>query len=84
MNPDQTAPKFAVFRICRFYLLPNNSFFLINYPDFQPRFGVIKHFHAQLGMYLILLINVKMPAVVGILTFISWINTTSESFKARK
>ena len=34
-------------------------------------------------MKFILLINVKMPTIVGILTFISSINTTSESFKAR-
>ena len=33
---------------------------------------------------LILLINIKMPTIVGILTFISKINTTSESFKARQ
>ena len=32
----------------------------------------------------IMLINVKMPTIVGILTFISTINTTSESLKARK
>ena len=32
----------------------------------------------------IMLINVKMPTIVGILTFISMINTTSESLKARK
>ena len=32
----------------------------------------------------ILLINVKMPTIVGILTFISMINTASESLKARK
>ena len=30
-----------------------------------------------------LLVNVKMPTIVGILTFISIINTTSERFKAR-
>ena len=30
-----------------------------------------------------MLINVKMPTIVGILTFISLINTTSESLKAR-
>ena len=30
----------------------------------------------------ILLINVKMPTIVGILTFISMIHTTSERFKA--
>ena len=29
-------------------------------------------------------ITVKMPTIVGILTFISIINTTSESLKARK
>ena len=34
-------------------------------------------------MKFIMLINVKMPIIVGILTFISMINTTSESFKAR-
>ena len=28
-------------------------------------------------------INVKMPTIVGILTFISMINTTPESLKAR-
>ena len=28
--------------------------------------------------------NVKMPAIVGILTFISMINTTSESLKTKK
>ena len=31
-----------------------------------------------------MLINVKMPSDVGILTFISMINTTSERLKARK
>ena len=38
----------------------------------------------QLGMKFILLINVNMPTIVGILTFISGINTTSESLKAKK
>ena len=33
---------------------------------------------------LIMLINVKMPTLVGILTFISMTNTTSESLKAIK
>ena len=31
----------------------------------------------------ILLINVKMPTIVGILTFISMINTTPEGLKAK-
>ena len=30
-----------------------------------------------------MLVNVKMPNLVGILTFISMINTTSESLEAR-
>ena len=34
-------------------------------------------------MKFILLINVKMPTIVGILTFISMINTSSKRFKAR-
>ena len=46
---------------------------------------VIKLFSysTQLSTKFILLINVKMPTVVGILTFIGMINTTSERFKAR-
>ena len=35
-------------------------------------------------MIFTMLINVKMPTIVGILTFISMINTTLESLKARK
>ena len=35
-------------------------------------------------MKFILLINVEMPTIVGILTFISKINTTSECFKQKK
>ena len=38
----------------------------------------------QVSMKFIMLINVKMPTNVGILTFISMINTTSESLKAGK
>ena len=46
---------------------------------------VIKLFSCstQLSTKLILLINVKMPTIVGILTFISMINTTSEKLKVR-
>ena len=46
---------------------------------------VIKLFSCstQLSMKFILLINVKMPTIVGILTFISMIITTSKSWKAR-
>ena len=35
------------------------------------------------GHGFILLINVKLPTVIGILTFTSMINTTSERLKAR-
>ena len=38
----------------------------------------------QLWMKFIMPINVKMPTIVGILTFISMINTTSEGLKAKK
>ena len=41
-----------------------------------------KLFSAQLSTKYILLINVKMLTIVGILTFISMINTTSERLKA--
>ena len=46
---------------------------------------VIKLFpySTQLSKKFILLINVKMPTIVGILTFISMINATSERYKAR-
>ena len=37
----------------------------------------------QLSTKFILVINVEMPLIVGILTFISMINTTSERLKAR-
>ena len=40
-------------------------------------------FHAQLSMKFILLRNVKIPTTVGILTFMSRINTASENLKAR-
>ena len=39
-------------------------------------------YSTQLSTKLILLINVKMPTIVGILTFISMINTTYERLKA--
>ena len=46
---------------------------------------VIKLFPCLTGLSrkFILLINVKMPTIVGILTFISMTNTTSERLKAR-
>ena len=51
---------------------------------FEPCPEAIKLFSCstQLCVKLILLINVKMPTIVGILTFINRINTVSESFKS--
>ena len=51
----------------------------------QPGQEVIKLFSCstQLSTKFILLINVKMPTIVGILTFISMINTTSDRLIAR-
>ena len=55
------------------------------FTDYKPGPEVIKLFSysTQLSMKFILLINVKMPTIVGILTFISMINTSSERLKAR-
>ena len=41
-------------------------------------------YSTHLSTNIILLIIVKMPIVVGILTFINMINTTSERFKEKK
>ena len=49
----------------------------------RPR-GYKTFFMLNSGTKCIMLINVKMPTIIGILTFISIINTTSESLKARK
>ena len=41
------------------------------------------HISSQLSTKFILLINVKMPTIVGISTFINMINTTSDRLKAK-
>ena len=55
-------------------------------PNYYPRPRGYKAFlySSQLGMKFIMLINVKMPLIVGSLIFISMINKTSETLKARK
>ena len=45
--------------------------------------GLDLSYSTQLSTKFIVLINVKMPTIVGILTFISTINTTSERLKTR-
>ena len=54
-------------------------------PEPNPGSEVIKLFSCstQLSTKFILLINVKVPTIIDILTFISMINTTSEILKAR-
>ena len=44
----------------------------------SPKVVKLFSYSTQLSTKFILLINVKMPTIVGILTFISMINTTSE------
>ena len=51
--------------------------------DTRPEVKKLFSYSTQLSMTFILLTNVKMPTIVGILTFISMINTTSERLKAR-
>ena len=64
---DKIVNIFNLFESARFYTGPK----------------VIKLFSCstQLSMKFILLINVKIPTIVGILTFISMLNTTSERLK---
>ena len=51
--------------------------------DFFKLSYIPAHLSTQLSTKFILLINVKMPTIVGNLTFISMINATSERLKAR-
>ena len=52
--------------------------------EIRPGLEVKKPFSCstQLSTKIVLLINIKMPTIVGIFTFISMINTTSERLKA--
>ena len=47
-------------------------------------FWLVCAFVVCMCMKFIILINVKIPTIVGILTFISMVNATSESLKVRK
>ena len=77
--------------VCKGYqqmtLLVKRIFQCLSYKiqTLQPGPEVIKLFpcSTQLSMKFILLINIKKPTIVGILTFISMVNTTSERLKAR-
>ena len=51
---------------------------------FSPSRDHAQGLQTQQSMKFIMLINIKMPTIVGILTFISIIYATSESLKVRK
>ena len=53
------------------------------YAKFWPRGYKSLSWSNQLSMKFIMLINVKMPTIVGILTFMSMVNTISE-FESKK
>ena len=59
------------------------TFELTHAEELAPEVVKLFSYSTQLIKEFILLINVKMPTVVGILSFISMINTTSERLKAR-
>ena len=69
-----------------FWLRNKKINFLVHTLNLRPGPEVIKPFlrSTQLSIKFIMLINIKMPTIVGILTFISMINNPSESLKARK
>ena len=52
-------------------------------PNPGPEVIKLFSYSTQLSTKFILLINVKMPRIVGILKFISMINTTSERLQAK-
>ena len=76
-NPDINLKKM--------HQLFNVKFVLGDHCFHRSGLDVIKLFSCstQLSMKFAMLINVKMPTIVGILTFISMINTTSERLKVR-
>ena len=79
---------FYLYKQCRHAsccISSGSSLFVKAYVCRYPSPEVIKLFpcSTQLSTKFILLINVKMPTIVGILTFISIINTTFERLKAR-
>ena len=55
-----------------------------NFINQSPKVVKLFSCSTQLSMKFIMLINVKMPTIVGILTFISMMNASSESLKAKK
>ena len=58
------------------------NYYLINFQNWSWGYKTFTY-STKLSTKFFLLINVKMPTIIGILTFISMINTTSERLKAR-
>ena len=73
--------KYYVFRKSIFYIGPRREKYCLR--DLRRGPEVIKPFSCstQLSKKFILLINVKMPTIFGISTFISKVNTTTERLK---
>ena len=69
------------FVVCWFFF--SKFFFNFLQDTIRPRRYKTFLCSTQLSAKFILLINIKMPTIVGILTFISMINTTSERLKAK-
>ena len=83
---------------CKIVLVDNGGLISLNRADLDPlcsRYGHCRKqtwprgyntflCSTQLNMKFILFINVKMPTIIGILTFVSRINTISDSFITRK
>ena len=71
------------FQIGGYIHFHSNYILLANSAEYGPEFIQLFSYSTQLSTEFILLINVKMPTNVGILTFISMINTALERLKAR-
>ena len=80
MKPADHNPHFSIYTVIYIRIIK-----LHRWIDWKSAPEVIELFSCltQLSTKFILLINVKMPTIVGILTVISMINTTSERLKAR-
>ena len=72
--------RFSLLKQCLELLFALLSTFVCLVLQCQPK---VFSCSTQLSMKFIMLINVKMATIVGILTFIRMINTTSESLKVR-
>ena len=68
---------------CEIMVVFCHTIFALNIQTPCPKVIKLFPFSTQLSTKFILLIYVKMPTIVGILTFISMIKTTSERLKAR-